>query len=154
MNNAPAVVRDDIATAKSRMHARVGEGSEIKRLESYVDVDEHVDRMTAGLFGLERGLLVLTERRLIFINYHIMSHPAEDFPLRNITSVAWRPELRMGAIVISTAGGKTEIKNVDKNDGQDLVEIVRARLGASSPTSAVPAGPTSLAQLASTLAAL
>ena len=49
MNNALAVVRDDIATAKSRMHAKVGAGSEINRLESYVDVDEHVDRMTVGL---------------------------------------------------------------------------------------------------------
>jgi hypothetical protein len=60
MNKAPAVVRDDIATARNRMHAKVGAGSEINRLESYLDVDEHVDRMTAGLDGIERGLLVLT----------------------------------------------------------------------------------------------
>ena len=153
MNNALAIVRDDIATAKSRMHAKIGAGSEINRLESYVDVDEHVDRMTAGLYGLERGLLVLTDRRLIFINYHIMSMTAEDFPLRNITSVAWRSEMRLGAIVISTAGGKTEIQNVDKKDGKDLVETVRARLGAPSPTSAGP-GVKALEELASILAAI
>ena len=57
--------------------------------------------------------------------------------------------MRLGTIVISTAGGKTEIKNVDKNDGKDLGHIVRARLGGPSPTSAVPAGVASLEQLAS-----
>ena len=153
MNNALAVVRDDIATAKSRMHAKVGAGSEINRLESYVDVDEHVDRMTVGLYGLERGLLVLTDRRLIFINYHIMSMPVEGFPLRNITSVAWQSEMRLGAIVISTAGGKTKIQNVDKKDGEDLVDIVRARLGAPSSTSAGP-GAKTLEELASILSAM
>jgi Bacterial PH domain len=153
MNKAPAVVRDDIATAESRMHAKTGDGSEINRLESYVDVDEHVDRMTAGLYGLERGLLVLTDRRLIFINYHIMSETAADIPLRNITSVAWQSEMRLGAIVIFTAKGKTEIKNVDQNDGKDFVDVVRARLGVPSPTSAAP-GPTALEQLTSILAAM
>jgi hypothetical protein len=154
MKKAPTVVRDDIATAKKRMHAKIGGGSEINRLESYVDVDEHVDRMTAGLYGIERGLLVLTDRRLIFIKDHMMSKTAEDFPLRNITSVAWQSEMMLGAVVISTAVGETEIKNVDKNDGKDLVDIVRTRLGAPGPKSAVPTGPTSLKQLASILAAM
>ena len=153
MNNASAIVRDDIATAKSRMHAKVGAGSEISRLESYVDVDEHVDRMTVGLYGLERGLLVLTDRRLIFVNYHAMSRTAEDFPLRDITSVAWQSEMRLGAIIISTAGGKAKIQNVDKLDGKELVEIIRARIGAPCPTSAGP-GAKRLEELASILAAL
>ena len=153
MNDAPAPVRDDIATAESRTQAKIGARSEINRLESYVDVDEHVDRMTAGLYGLERGLLVLTDRRLIFINYHIMSETAADIPLRNITSVAWQSERRLGAIVISTAEGKTEIKNVDHSDGKDFVDVVRARLCAPGPTSAAP-GPTTLEQLASILAAI
>jgi len=83
-----------------------------------------------------------------------MSQAAEDFPLRNISSVAWQSEMRLGTVVISTAGGKTEIKNVDKNDGKDLVHIVRARFGAPNPTSAVPAGAASLEQLASILAAM
>lgn len=65
-----------------------------------------------------------------------------------------RSETRLGTIVISTAGGKTEIKNVDKNDGNDVVHIVRARLGAPSPTRAVPAGVASLEQQASILAAM
>jgi hypothetical protein len=154
MNKAPVVVRDDIATAKNRMHAKIGAGSEIDRLESYVDVDEHVDRMTTGLYGLERGLLVLTDRRLIFVNYHIMSKTVGDFPLRDITSVAWRCDMALGAVVISTAAGRTEIQNVDKNDGKDIVDIVRARLGAPSPTNPVPSGPASLEQLASILAAM
>ena len=154
MNKAPAVLRFDIATAKNRMHAKLGAGSEIDRLESYLGVEEHVDRMTAGLYGIERGLLVLTDQRLIFINYHIMSKPAGDFPLRNITSVAWRCDMMLGAVVIFTAGGKTEIKNVDKNDGKDLVDMVRARLGAPSPMSAVPTVPASLEQLTSILAAM
>ena len=154
MNKAPAVVRDDIATAKSRMHAKVGARREIKRLESYVDVDEHVDRMTAGLYGNEYGLLVLTDRRLIFIKDYTMSKTTEDFPLRNITSVVWQSEMMLGTVVISTAGGKTQIQNVDQRDGKDLVDSVCASLGAASPTSAVPAGQASLDQLACILTAI
>ena len=43
MNKAPVVVRDDIATAESRMHAKTGAGSEIKSVDQdngkdFVDV--------------------------------------------------------------------------------------------------------------------
>jgi len=154
MNRAPAAVRDDIARAKSRMHAKVGARREIKRLGSCVDVDEHVDRMTSGVYLNECGLLVLTDRRLIFIKDHMMSKTTEDFPLRNITSVAWQPEMMLGAVVISTAGGKTQIRSVDKEDGKDLVDSACARLGAPRPTNVLPAGLASLEKLASILTAI
>ena len=51
-----------------------------------------------------------------------MSETAADIPLRNITFVAWQSEMRLGAIVISIAEGKTEIKNVDQKDGKVFVD--------------------------------
>ena len=79
---------------------------------------------------------------------------AKDFPLSDVTSVAWQPEVMLGAVVISTAAGKTEINDVDNNDGKDLVDIVRAGLVAPGPTSPVPPAATSLEQLAAILGAL
>jgi hypothetical protein len=46
---------------------KIGGGREIKRLNSYLWDDEHVERMTTGTYGPGTGLLTFTDRRMIFI---------------------------------------------------------------------------------------
>lgn len=116
----------------------MGGGREIKRLESYLWEGERVERMTTGAYGKGTGLIVLTDRRLLFVQDGMMSQTTEDFPLEHVTSVSWASGL-LGTVVIYTAGNKAEIKNVHKGDGKEIVDLVRHRLSEGTAAQQQPA---------------
>lgn len=130
-------LREDIAAAKSKMRVRLGGGREIKRLTSHLWEGESVQRMTTGTYGKGQGLIVLTDRRLLFVQDGIMSKTTEDFPLDKVSSVQWSSGMLTGDIVIFASGNKSEIKTVNKDDGKEMVDAVRHRL--SAPTQREPA---------------
>lgn len=131
-------LRPDIASAKQRMRTTMGSGKEIKRLIGYLWDDEQVERMTKGSYGVGTGLLVLTDRRLVFLKDGTMSKTSEDFPLEKISSVQWSSGLMLGTITIFASGNKAEIKNVNKDDGKEITDQIRHRL--SAPKAVVGTG--------------
>lgn len=153
-------LRPDIAAAKARLASTTGSNREIKKLETYLDEGEPVDAMISGAYGKGVGLLVLTDRRLLFIVDGMMSKTSEDFPLSKVSSVGWNGGMLLGTITIFASGNKAEIKNVHKDNGKDFVDRVRPRL-ADKPAAAAPAPtivhqgpPLDLADQLSKLAAL
>ncbi|MDP9418939.1 MAG: PH domain-containing protein, partial [Actinomycetota bacterium] len=82
---------------------------------------------------------VLTDRRLLFVQDGVMSKKSEDFPIDKVSSVQWSSGLILGAITIFASGNKTEIKNVNKDDGKEIVDAVRARLSTSTAEPAAAA---------------
>jgi hypothetical protein len=126
-------LRADIAAAKSKMRAKFGSGKEIKRLEGHLWDDEHVERMTGGAYGAGTGLLVLTDRRLLFVKEGI-TKTTEDFPIEKVSSVQWASGMVTGTITVFASGNKAEIKNVNKDDGKAITDLVRNRLSAPKPT--------------------
>jgi Bacterial PH domain/Short C-terminal domain len=137
-------LRADIAAAKEKMRARVGAGREIKRLTRHLWEGETVDRLTMGAYGRGTGLVVLTDRRLLFVHEGVMSQSSEDFPMDKVSSVQWRSGMLLGEIVIFASGNKTEIKNVNKDDGKEIVDTIRHRISARSDTSPSSANSTTV----------
>jgi Bacterial PH domain/Short C-terminal domain len=133
-------LRPDIEAAQKRMRIRFGGRKEIKRLVGYLWHDEHVDRMTTGTYGSGTGLIVLTDRRLLFLKEGI-TKKTEDFPLEKVSSVQWSSGLATGTITIFASGNKAEIKNVNKDDGKEMTDHVRDRLSAPKPVAAPQAVP-------------
>ena len=82
-------LRPDIAAAKERMRVKFGGGREIKRLTEHLWEGETVDQMTTGAYGKGTGLVVLTDRRLLFVQDGVMSKTSEDFPMDKVSSVQW-----------------------------------------------------------------
>jgi Protein of unknown function (DUF2510) len=74
-------LRSDIAAAKGKMRVKFGAGREIKRLPEHLWEGETVDQMTTGMYGKGNGLVVLTDRRLLFLHEGLMSKTSEDFPI-------------------------------------------------------------------------
>lgn len=130
-------LRPDIETARARMHTKLGSGKETKRLVEHLWEDEHVERMTSGSYGRGIGLLVLTDRRLLFLKEG-MTKQTEDFPLEKISSVQWSSGLTTGTVTIFASGNKAEIKSVNKHEGKEMTDHVRQRLSAPKPASAAP----------------
>src|SRR6266576_4644782 len=88
-------LRPDIAAARKRMGTKWGGGREIKHLVTHLWEGEQVDRMTTGAYGSGVGLLVLTDRRLLFLKEGIIGKKTEDFPLDKISSVQWSSGMAM-----------------------------------------------------------
>jgi hypothetical protein len=131
-------LRPDIAAARERMRTKIGGGKEVKRLVGHLWEDEHVERMTTGSYGAGTGLLVLTDRRLLFVKEG-MTKKTEDFPLEKVSSVQWSSGLATGTITVFASGNKAEIKSVNKTDGKEMTDHVRHHLSApkAAPAAAV-----------------
>lgn len=140
-------LRADIETAKAKMRVKIGAGREIKKLEGYLWEGETVERLTAGQYGKGQGLVALTDRRLMFVQDGIMSKSSEDFPLDKMSSISWQSGVLMGSMVVYASGNKAEITNVQKDDGKEIVDLVRARLSApkEQPQIVVQAAPVATA---------
>ena len=142
---ADTPLRSDIEGAKAQMPKHLGSGREIKKLVEHLWEGETVERMVGGTYGKGNGLLVLTDRRVLFIIHGVMSQQTEDFPIERISSIQWSSGMLLGTITIYAAGNKAEIKNVDKNAGKTLAETVRDRITSRGPaptTASAPAPPT------------
>ncbi|AGZ43196.1 PH domain-containing protein [Actinoplanes friuliensis] len=137
-NMADTPLRPDIAAAKAQMPSSLGTGREVKNLEGYLWEGETVERMVGGQYGKGTGLLVVTDRRLLFVVHGMMSQQSEDFPIERISSIQWSAGMVLGAITIFASGNKAEIKNVEKNAGKALVDMVRDRVNSKGAFSAGP----------------
>jgi hypothetical protein len=126
--DTPAESRADIEAAKQKMRTKLGSGREIKKLNSYLWDDETVDLMAGGTYGAGTGLLVLTDRRLLFLKDGIMSKTTEDFPMEKISSVQWSSGIGLGTLTVFASGNKAVIKSMNKQDGKQIADTIRARL--------------------------
>jgi hypothetical protein len=135
-------LRPDIEKARSLMSAKLGSGREIRRLAEYLWDDEQVERMLSGTYGGGTGLLVLTNRRLLFVKDGMMKKTLEDFPLDKISSIQWSSGIALGKVIIFASGNKAEVGSVTKKDGKDLADLVRERIAgisrAAAPTPPAP----------------
>ena len=81
-----------------------------------------------GTYGAGTGLLVLTDRRLLFLKDGIMSKTTEDFPMEKISSVQWSSGIGLGTLTVFASGNKAEIKNMHKDNGKQIADTIRERL--------------------------
>jgi hypothetical protein len=138
-------VRPDIEAAMAKMSYKMGSKREIKRLPEHLWENEHVDLLTGGMYGPGTGLLVLTDRRLLFVKDGVMAKVSEDFPLEKISSVQWQTGMLLGTITIFASGNKAQIGNVQKPDGKAITDAVRARLNGGPRQAGAAAGVTAAA---------
>lgn len=136
--------RADIVAARTRMNSKFGAGRELKKLAEHLWHDEEVREMTAGTYGGGQGLVVLTDRRLMFIKEGVMKRTSEDFPLDKLSSAQWSSGMLLGKITVFASGNKAEIEQVNKTDGKRIVDILRARLSGPQSQPAPPPPPTPL----------
>jgi hypothetical protein len=121
-------LRPDIVKARSLMSATSGAKREIERLVDHLGEDEQVQRMVAGSYGGGVGLLVLTDRRLLFVKDGRLKKTLEDFPIEKVSSIQWSSQLMLGKLIIFASGNKAEVNEVSKRDGEEFADLVRERI--------------------------
>ena len=126
-------LRPDIQAAKDKMQTRLGAGREMKRLTNHLWESESVHLMAAGRYGGGTGLVVLTDRRLLFVMDGMTRQTIEDFPLDKVSSVQWSSGMVLGTLTVFASGNKADIDQMNKKDGKQIADTVRARLARSTP---------------------
>lgn len=134
-------LRPDIAAAVGRMANKLGANRELRKLAGHLWEGEKVSMLVSGTYGRGTGLLVLTDRRLLFTYEGWTNATTEDFAFDNITSVQWSSGMMLGTVTIFAAGVKAEIKNVDKGNGKQFVDQVRSFLATSKPAQQAATAP-------------
>ncbi|ONI63302.1 hypothetical protein CSIV_14170 [Microbacterium sp. CSI-V] len=120
---------------------------DLNHLETHLADGETVDRIVSGTYDNANGILVLTDRRLLFLNHGILSQRSEDFPLEKISSVQFKGGMMLGEVTIYTSNQQATIKNVAKPLGKTFTDAVRSR-GSAPRAAAPPDHAQQLAQLA------
>ncbi|MFI6883383.1 PH domain-containing protein [Streptosporangium canum] len=121
-------LRPDIQAALNLMQRKIGARREVRRLIEYLWEGERVDYMATGHYGGGQGLMVLTDRRLLFLKDGMLSKTTEDFPLEKISSVQWSSHVMAGTLIVFASGNKAEVKGMKKKDGKQIADAVRDRL--------------------------
>lgn len=102
---------------------------ETKSLHKILAPEECIDNMVEGWYNDSTGILVSTNRRLLFVDKGLIyGLKVEDFPLDKISSIQYETGLMFGKIKIYTSGNMAEIKNVNKSYTRLFAEFVRDKL--------------------------
>lgn len=114
---------------------------EIKELPNILWEDEKLEKLVQGFYTKGNGVLVATNKRLIFIDKGLLyGVRVEDFPYDKISSIQYSTGMVLGKITIFTSGNNAVIEQIDKSQVKIFAEYVRARISgvkehASLPTS-------------------
>lgn len=112
----------------------------VKELPGILGDDETIEQITAGSAAGRNGVLVVTNRRAVFVGKGAFgSRYAEDFPLEKITSIQYATGALAGAITIHASGNRIDIVGVPKALTQPIGEGLRMRVAARGADKAVGA---------------
>lgn len=121
-------LRSDILAAKNNVFSGhlVGANREINKLLGYLHDGETVNYICPGQYDENKGIIVLTDERVIFIKDTLFAKTSQDFPYRVITSVELKLRLVYGDIVLfSESFQAVTIKQVPRNHGLKVVKLIR-----------------------------
>ena len=106
---------------------------EIKELPKILWESEFIVQIIQGIYNGRNGVLVATDRRLIFLDKgFLFGLKVEDFPYDKITSIKYELGILMGEITIFCSGNRAEIGYVEKDKARIFAESVRARISSQS----------------------
>lgn len=101
---------------------------EIKELPSILWENEILKKLAQGVYNEGLGILIATDKRILFINKGFVSLQVEDFPYEKITSIQYHLGALMGTIHIYCAGNKSVITGVARNQAKDFADFVRTKI--------------------------
>jgi hypothetical protein len=115
--------------AKKKLSIKFFVRREVKKLPALLDEGEQVVNLGQGTYDGRQGLVVVTNRRILFSEEGIVRSRLEDFPYDRISSVQTSTGFTAGEIRIFASGNKAEIKDVmPKERVPEIADYVRARL--------------------------
>jgi len=125
--------------ANAKLRSRLGVRKELKNLNSILHEGEPVLNMASGRYDGNEGLIVATDRRVIFFEKGLARSRQEDFTFSKVTSVQSETGMLGGKLIIFASGNKAIIDHVfPKERATELGDYLRARIADAPPAAAAP----------------
>ena len=143
-------IRNQISNLKISGAANFLGKREINELPNILAPNENIDNLAQGTYNNGQGILVSTNKRLIFIDKGmIYGLKVEDFPLEKISSIQYETGLLLGSVKIFTTSNIAKIDNVEKTSARSFAEFVRSKLSEpkQEPIASTSSEPTILDQI-------
>lgn len=107
---------------------------EIKELPNILWEGEKLEKLAQGIYNGGFGVVVATNRRVIFVDKGIIKFRVEDFPYDKITSIQYETGFLQGKITIFASGNKAVIDNISKDIARTFAEYIRAKISGNKNT--------------------
>ena len=113
--------------AAKKLDMRIGVGRELKKLPGLLLDAEDVLNLARGAYDGKQGLVVVTDRRVMFVEEGVVRSRLEDFPYNRVSSIQSEKSIMSGKLIVFASGNKAEIKNVmPKARATEIGDYVRA----------------------------
>lgn len=123
------------ALARKKLKHRMGVRRELKSLRSILNENERVLSLAAGHYEDHQGLIVMTERRLIFYEKGMARSRQEYSPYSKVSSIQTKTGMAYGGLTIYVSGNKAHLSHVlPKERVGEIGEYVRSRISDHYPT--------------------
>ena len=130
------------ALAKEKLAYHLGVKKELRNLPGLLHERELVVNLARGNYDGNQGLVVVTDRRVLFLSEGVGRHKLEDSPYDKVTSVQSEKGMMRGGLKIFASGNTAVIGDVyPKERAPEIGDYVRSRLH-KAPESAASVAPT------------
>mgnify|MGYP001156477236 CR=1 FL=1 len=111
-----------------------------EKAKEYLNPNEEVVAIVMGAYETEilggdsvrNGILIATNKRLVFYAKKLMGYELEDFPLSNISSIESGKNMMGHNISFFASGNKVKMKWINDGEIKKFVEYVRSEIGKES----------------------
>lgn len=126
--------------ASRKLRFKLGVRRELKALPTILAEGEEVLNLAAGGYDGHQGLLIVTDRRLIFYEKGVMRSTQEDFPYSKLSSIQTETKMTSGRLIIFVSGNRAVINQVlPRERVNEIGGYVRERMTAhDADTSPAP----------------
>ncbi|MEH0985295.1 PH domain-containing protein [Micromonospora sp. CPCC 205556] len=124
----------DKLVEQARAHLEPGEQIEAAVLGAY-------DTKVMGQSTVRNGVMLATDRRLVFFAKKLGGHDLESFPYANISSFESSKGLMGHSFRFAASGNDVSLKWINTGDVARFAELLRARAGQRPAATAVPSQP-------------
>lgn len=133
-------VLESIEELARKLPSRLGVKKELKKLPTLLGDNEEVLQLDTGTYGGGNGLVVATNRRVMFLLEGLTRSRVEDFPFDEISAVRSEMGMVTGTcrLTISTYDDQAEITNMSKSVVDEITEYVRSRADSAQVAEAPP----------------
>lgn len=108
------------------------DSKEIKELPNILEEGETVKKVAKGFYEQRDGILVATNKRLIFIHKGVLfGFGIEDLTYDKLTSVQHKLDPTFGTITILTSDDRMDIQRVDKKQAISFSKYAREKIARS-----------------------
>lgn len=126
-----------------------GSALDILGASEVLEADEVIEHAIQGTIDKAKGLLLATNRRLVFVNRGIFKTQSESFRYDKISSVQYQAGFLSTTIALLIDARTLKIDNVLKPQGASFADYVRQRVdqGSASASAGAAAPPDLVSQL-------